>query len=82
MAEVFLLWHQHPEDEEGKLLGVNSTRERAQARTVEARTLPGFRRFPSAFTVDPYEVDEDMWLSGFTQMSEDGAWVDDPDPQS
>ncbi|MEZ5245653.1 MAG: hypothetical protein R2707_11180 [Acidimicrobiales bacterium] len=79
-AVVFLLWHQHPEDEEGKLLGVYSSRDRASARIDEAVTLPGFRRFVDAFTIDEYEVDEDHWTTGFATMDLDGEWVEDPDP--
>lgn len=80
MAEVFLLWHQHPGDEEGKLLGVYSTKERAEARIVKARSLPGFRRFPSDFVIARYEVDLDQWLTGFATTNDDGGWVEDLEP--
>jgi hypothetical protein len=77
---VYLLWHEHdPDDDTAKLLGVYSTRERAETRIASAKLAPGFRRFPEAFTVDEYTVDKDEWIEGFVTMGVDGEWVDEPD---
>jgi len=67
---VFLLYHQSdPDDDETSLLlGVYSSRERAQARQAVATTLPGFRDFPDAFVIDEYGVDEDKWTTGFERL--------------
>ncbi len=80
VSVVFLLWHENPDDEDGKLLGVYSSHERASARIAEAVELPGFRRFPAGFIVESCEVDKDEWVSGFATMDADGRWVDDSDP--
>lgn len=50
---VHLLWHQHdPDDDDtAMLLGVDSTRERAETRIASAKLAPDFRRFPDACTV-------------------------------
>lgn len=79
MRSVFLLFHQHDldDDDTSKLLGVYSSRENAQVRIDEARALRGFRRFPDAFTIDEYVIDEDQWTTGFAQTDADGRWLDD-----
>lgn len=80
MTKVYLLWHQHGEDDEedAKLLGVYSTEAAATARQAEAVLLPGFRRFPDGFLIDGYELDRDEWTEGFATYSADGEWIDDP----
>ena len=80
MEAVFLLWHRQDLDDEGMLLGVYSTRARAEARIATARGLPGFRRFPDDFVIDRYEIDKDHWTTGFVTISADGVEVDDPPP--
>jgi hypothetical protein len=81
MTTVFLLWHQRTEDDEGMLLGVYSTSERAEKRQSEAVRLPGFRLFPDKFVIDPYEIDKDMWTEGFAIPTADGlGWEPDPEP--
>lgn len=76
---MFLLFHQHDldDDDTSKLLGVYSSREIAQVRIYEARALRGFCRFPDAFTIDEYVIDEDQWTTGFAQTDADGRWLDD-----
>lgn len=54
------------EDEDNiKLLGVYSSREAAERRIGEARTLPGFRDEPHCFHISPYELDRDEWTTGY-----------------
>ena len=79
VPSVFLLWHRHEGDEEGKLLGVYSSAASAQRRRDHAKSLPGFRLFPEDFVIDEYEMDQDQWTEGFAIATADG-WVDDPDP--
>ncbi|WP_208298621.1 DUF7336 domain-containing protein [Streptomyces liangshanensis] len=51
-----------------KLLGVFSTRERAEAGRERARVLPGFRDEPECFVVDGYELDVGTWGEGFVRV--------------
>jgi hypothetical protein len=64
---VYLLWHSGAsEPDDGPLLlGVYSSRERAEARIAGARQQPGFRDYPDRFEVVAYEVDKDEWTRGF-----------------
>lgn len=54
--------------DEVKLLGVYSSREKAEGRMISARLLPGFADEPECFIVDEYTVDTDKWVEGFTQF--------------
>ena len=67
---VFLVWHCHDLDEEAdyKLLGVFSTRVRANERVGRAREEEGFRDHPENFVVDEYELDKDTWTEGFVTV--------------
>lgn len=56
-----------------KLLGVYSSRQKAQDRIAAARTVPGFREEPDCFLVDPYTVDEDHWVEGFISEPRAGS---------
>ena len=84
MSTVFLLTHakdaESDDHEDWKLLGVYSTRVRAEARIEGARALPGFRLYPAGFIIDEYVIDEDAWDSGFATMTADNEWEPDPDP--
>ncbi|NEC90651.1 hypothetical protein [Streptomyces sp. SID12501] len=51
-----------------KLLGIYSTRERAEERMNRARLLPGFRDEPECFILEGYEVDDDTWTEGFVRI--------------
>lgn len=70
---VFLVWHSHDLDEEldYKLLGVFSTRDRADARVARALLEDGFRDHPDNFVVDKYELDKDTWIEGFVTVHPD-----------
>ena len=65
---VFPLWHTRVTDdgtEDDKLLGIYSTREKAEERIASAVHLPGFRDHADGFEVVEYEVDKDEWTEGF-----------------
>ena len=51
-----------------KLLGIYSTRERAEERMERARLLPGFQDEPECFVLEGYELDEDTWTEGFVRI--------------
>lgn len=68
MTEVYLLWHSRPmsdDETDDKLVGVYSSAEAAEAAKVRKLGYPGFRDFPDAFLIDPYEIDRDAWSEGF-----------------
>ena len=68
MRSVYLLWHMHripDSDVDAKLLGVYSTRERAEERQEQARKLEGFRDAPDGFLIDECPVDRDQWPEGY-----------------
>jgi hypothetical protein len=68
MSEVFLLWHTHrfPDgDDDEKLIGVYSAREKAQAAIERVAGKPGFADQPEGFEICPYELDLDHWTEGY-----------------
>ena len=76
LERVFVLTHSHelPSGEEDiKLIGVYSSRTRADAALATAAHRPGFREFPDGFHVDPYVLDEDHWIEGFSTWVPDSA---------
>jgi len=67
-AEVFVVQHVHEfEDgeEDVKMIGVYSTRQRAQEAVERTRALPGFRDAPDGFHIDRYLLDQDHWTEGY-----------------
>lgn len=75
-SHVFLLWHSHgpdpcDNDQNAKLLGVYSTRSRAEDRITRSASIPGFREYPDGFIIDEYEVDVDTWVEGFVEIGPD-----------
>ena len=70
---VFLLWHFSPTDEDGKLIGVYSSRVNALAAVQRAAEQSGFRDHPDivedtddlGFFLDEQTLDEDDWTEGF-----------------
>ena len=77
--EVFIVQHLHTinEDEEDiKIIGIYSSREKAFAAITRLKTKSGFKDFhrlidPSlddqsdGFYIDKYELDKDDWSEGF-----------------
>jgi hypothetical protein len=65
---VFLLWHMHDlgdGETDDKLLGVYSTRDRAERRQRQAIGLTGFAEAPEEFVIAEYAVDQDHWVTGY-----------------
>jgi hypothetical protein len=60
---VFVLQHESS-SEDVKLIGVYRSRADAVEARDRAAALPGFRE-GGEFTVDPYELGQDHWTSGF-----------------
>lgn len=68
---IFMVTHTHeinPGEEDDKLIGVYSNREKADLAVDRAKTLPGFRDHPEGFLVEPYGLDEDHWREGFVTV--------------
>lgn len=66
--KIFVLHHVHhvtSEQEDVKLTGIYSTRERAEEAQRRMIELPGFRDAPDDFHIDEYEVDADHWTEGY-----------------
>ncbi len=53
---------------DGKLCGVLSTHERAQAAREQLMEVEGFRDHPDDFLIDEYDVDRVQWESGFVSL--------------
>lgn len=68
MASVFVLQHVHSRDggdEDVKLIGVYSSREKAGDAVARLSRLPGFSDVPDGFHVDEYRIDQDHWVEGY-----------------
>jgi hypothetical protein len=67
MERVFILHHvsEFEGEEDAKLIGVYSSRPRAEAAVDRLKGMPGFREQPDGFQIEPYELDKDHWLEGF-----------------
>ena len=70
--KVYLLEHVHSvnDDEDIKTLGIYSSEAQALEAVERFRKLPGFSAAPDGFSVDPYEVDQDCWSSGYISWAE------------
>ena len=65
--KIYLLYHIQDldNDQDFKLLGVYSTKERAEDRIEKAKKLKGFCDYPDGFQIEGMEVDKDEWIEGF-----------------
>ena len=71
---VFVVQHEHelPSGcEDVKLIGVYSTRARAESAVEHAKTLQGFAAVPDGFHIDEYELDADHWTEGYVTLEGD-----------
>ncbi len=69
MSKVFLVLHVHEaedgSEEDWKVVGVFSAREKAEGAVSRLRAKPGFREHPEDFSISEYELDEMEWQEGF-----------------
>lgn len=61
-------WADEEAGDDVKVLGVYSSRGKAEARIERAKELEGFRDEPDCFHVDEYLLDEDRWSDGFVTV--------------
>ena len=67
--EVFLLYHINELNEDDcKLIGVYSSKEKAEKAKQKSLLLPGFLNSPNSFLIDKYNLDEDHWQEGFVTV--------------
>lgn len=71
MISVFLLQHSYENEntEVTKIIGIYSSREKAELTVKEYKSLPGFRDYPDSFFIDKYEVDKNNWEEGFVKWN-------------
>ncbi|UUU32103.1 hypothetical protein JIX56_20570 [Streptomyces sp. CA-210063] len=72
-------WADEEEGDDVKLLGVYSSRDKAQERIVRARVLPGFRDEPKCFYIEEFTVDADEWKDGFVTVMTGGEGSEGPE---
>ncbi|SEG51830.1 hypothetical protein [Paenibacillus sp. UNC499MF] len=67
MKTVFLLQHSYEvnEIEYTKVIGIYSTRDKAQDVINTYKELPGFKEYPEDFYIDEYHMDKNEWEEGF-----------------
>ena len=71
MKTIFVVEHLHDLGEgreDIKLIGVYSSRRRADESVARMSALPGFRDAPTGFFVEEYEIDTDHWIEGFVTV--------------
>jgi hypothetical protein len=65
---VFILHHVHEKtsgEEDIKLIGVYSSRSKAEEAIVLLSLRPGFQETRHGFEIDEYRLDQDHWADGF-----------------
>jgi len=73
MTSVFVLQHVHSLDdgaEDVKLIGVYSSRQKAQEAVARLAAAPGFSDAPDGFNIDEYRLDQDQWVEGYVTVPE------------
>jgi hypothetical protein len=68
MNSVFVVFHTHDLSngaEDVKMIGVFSSKERGESVISKLAEQPGFREFPSGFSIDEYAIDKEHWQEGF-----------------
>jgi len=71
MTKAFLVTHVHvlaSQEEDLRIIGIFTTRERAEAAIRAASKLPGFADTAEAFEVSEYELDDMCWREGFVTL--------------
>lgn len=71
MKSAFLLQHSYEIDgsEQVKIIGIYSTRDKANEVIGKYKTLPGFCCYPESFYIDEYEIDKNDWEEGFERTT-------------
>ncbi|BBB90460.1 DUF7336 domain-containing protein [Methylomusa anaerophila] len=76
MKFAYVLQHSYEVGEDGafdevKLIGVYSSKEKAEQVIRRYKILPGFKDYPmECFHISEYEIDKDQWAEGFINGDE------------
>jgi homoserine kinase type II len=67
MKIVFVLEHSYKNEdhEDIEMIGVYSSKEKAEKTVRKFKKLPGFKCYPDGFNIDKYIIEEDNWIEGF-----------------
>jgi hypothetical protein len=82
--EFFVLWHDYVDEwgcDQEKLLGIYSTREKAEEGLALLRDQPGFRDYPDGFEISHGTMDETYMREGFVSVWGDEEPVKDTRPR-
>lgn len=78
MKSVFVLQHSYDSSETGeeetKLIGVYSSKDKAEKTIEKLSKQPGFKDFPNYFYIDEYGIDQDHWEEGFVIEKYEPIW--------
>ena len=69
---VFMLYHTRARanGDDDKLIGIYTTRQKAEAAIEKLLPLPGFRDHPAGFGIFEHALDRDGWTEGFVTADE------------
>ncbi|AKT43472.1 DUF7336 domain-containing protein [Chondromyces crocatus] len=73
MKHVYILTHEYEASEgvdETKMIGVYSSKEKAEMAITRLITQPGFRDYKDCFNISKTTLDEDHWTEGFIRWEE------------
>lgn len=59
------------EDEDEKLIGIYSTKQKAEEAVKRLSEQPGFSESPENFDIGEIGIDEDYWTEGFVTVHHD-----------
>lgn len=71
MKKVYILHHVHEfesGEEDVKLIGVFSSKEKALKAVDDHGKLPGFKDHLNGFSIDEYIIDKSEWNEGFATL--------------
>lgn len=68
MADVFLIWHTNPTNDDVKLIGVFDSLESASEVKDRYLLKSGFMNFPDGFEISKYTINKECWTEGFIQV--------------
>jgi hypothetical protein len=51
-----------------EVIGVYSSRDKAQSAAVRSSRVPGFLVAPDGFHIDEYTIDKDHWVEGYLSV--------------
>ena len=72
LKKVYILHHIHEfenNQENIKLIGVFSSKEKALKVLANHKILPGFKDAPNGFSIDEYTIDRIGWTEGFVTIN-------------